>query len=319
MTQNEPVVVGIDVAKDKVDACIRRFTLRQTFPNTAQGHRKLVAWLRKNQVGKAVMEASGGYEREWRDVLHKAGIEVRIVDPKRVRSFAQSAGRLAKNDPIDAEMIAWFAETFSQAPGQIPDAAREELAALVKARKALVALETRLRAQDEHAAPKQARKAYARVLKSLTAEIDELETIISANVKATPEFAERAEIIESVPGLARATSAVLIAGMSELGQVSDKAAAALIGAAPYDDDSGKRRGERHIKGGRRWVRNAIYMPCLGAATQHNPVLKAFYQRLIAKGKEPRVALVACMRKLIVILNTMLARRQKWDPGRYAPR
>lgn len=319
MTQNDLVVVGIDIAKDKVDACIRRSTLRQTFPNTAKGHRKLVAWLRKNQVGKAVMEASGGYEREWRDVLHNAGIEVRIVDPKRVRSFAQSAGRLAKNDPIDAEMIAWFAETFSQAPGQIPDAAREELAALVKARKALVALETRLRAQDEHAAPKQARKAYARVLKRLAAEIDELETIISANVKATPEFAERAEIIESVPGLARATSAVLIAGMSELGQVSDEAAAALIGAAPYDDDSGKRRGERHIKGGRRWVRNAIYMPCLGAATQHNPVLKAFYQRLIAKGKEPRVALVACMRKLIVILNTMLARRQKWDPGRYAPR
>src|SRR5665648_282707 len=113
MAQNDLVVVGIDVAKDKVDACIRRFTLRQTFPNTAQGHRKLVAWLRKYQVGKAVMEASGGYERQWRNVLHNAGIEVRIVDPRRVRSFAQSAGRLAKNDPIDAEMIAWFAETFS--------------------------------------------------------------------------------------------------------------------------------------------------------------------------------------------------------------
>ena len=119
MAQNDLIVVGIDVAKDKVDACIRRFTLRQTFPNTAQGHRKLVAWLRKYKVGKAVMEASGGYEREWRNVLHNAGIEVRIVDPRRVRSFAQSAGRLAKNDPIDAEMIAWFAETFSQAPGQI--------------------------------------------------------------------------------------------------------------------------------------------------------------------------------------------------------
>jgi transposase len=138
MAQNDLVVVGIDVAKDKVDACIRRFTSRQTFPNTAQGHRKLVAWLRKYQVGKAVMEASGGYEREWRNVLYNAGIEVRIVDPRRVRSFAQSAGRLAKNDPIDAEMIAWFAETFSQAPGQIPDAAREELAALVKARKVLI-------------------------------------------------------------------------------------------------------------------------------------------------------------------------------------
>src|SRR6202043_1061510 len=108
MAQNDLVVVGIDVAKDKVDACIRRFTLRQTFPNTAQGHRKLVAWLRKSQVGKAVMEATGGYEREWRNVLHNAGIEVRIVDPRRVRSFALSAGRLAKNDPIDGGMIAWL-------------------------------------------------------------------------------------------------------------------------------------------------------------------------------------------------------------------
>jgi transposase len=300
-----------------VDACIRRFKLRQTFPNTSQGRRTLIAWLRKYQVGKAVMEASGGYEREWRNVLYNAGIEVRIVDPKRVRNFALSAGRLAKNDPIDAEMIAWFAETFSQAPGQIPDAAREELATLTKARKALMDVKIRLQAQSGHAAPAPARKAHARILKSLATEIDKLEAAISAKIKATPEFAERAEIIESVPGLAQTTSAILIAGMPELGQVSDEVAAALIGLAPYDDDSGKRRGERHINGGRRWVRNAIYMPCLGAATQNNPVLRAFYQRLIAKGKEPKVALVACMRKLIIILNTMLARRQKWNPGGHA--
>ena len=317
MAQDDLVVVGIDVAKDKVDACIRRFKLRQTFPNTLQGRRKLTVWLRKCQVGKAVMEASGGYERKWRDVLHSAGIAVRIVDPRRVRNFALSAGRLAKNDPIDAEMIAWFAETFSQAPGQVPDAAREELAALAKARKALVDVKIRLQAQNEHAAPEPARKAHARILKSLAAEIDKLEAAISAKVKATPEFAERAEIIQSVPGLAQTTSAILIAGMPELGQVSDEVAAALIGLAPYDDDSGKQRGERHIKGGRRWVRNAIYMPCLGAATQSNPVLKAFYRRLLAKGKEPKVALIACMRKLIIILNTMIALRQKWNPNRSA--
>src|SRR5205085_12459255 len=153
MAQNDLVVVGIDVVKDKVDACIRRLALRQTFPNTAQGHRKLVAWLRKCQVGKAVMEASGGYEREWRNVLHHAGIEVRIVDPRRVRSFAQSAGRLAKNDPIDAEMIAWFAETFSDAPSQAHDAAREELQVLVKARLSLIDFRMRLVSQSEHAAP----------------------------------------------------------------------------------------------------------------------------------------------------------------------
>jgi len=316
MAQNDLVVVGIDVAKDRVDACIRALALRQSCPNTAQGHHKLVAWLRKYHVSRAVMEASGGYEREWRKVLHNAGIEVRIVDPKRVRSLALSAGRLAKNDAIDAEMIAWFAETFSEAPNQTHDAAHEELVALVKARIGLVELKTRLQSQDAHAAPGQVRKTHARVLKGLAAEIEKLEAAIAAKVKATADFAERAAIIESVPGFAETTSANLLAGMPELGHVSDEIAAALIGLAPYDDDSGQRRGERHIRGGRRWIRNAIYMPCLGAATQNNPVIKAFYDRLIAKGKPPKVALVACMRKLIIILNTLIARRQKWDPSRY---
>jgi transposase len=316
MAQNDRVVVGIDVAKDKVDACIRALALRQTCPSTAQGQRKLVAWLRKHQVNKAVMEASGGYERAWAKVLREVDIEVRIVDPKRVRSFAQSAGRLAKNDTIDAEMIAWFAETFNEAPSQTYDAAHEELQALVKARIGLVDFKIRLQSQSEHAASGLAQKAHARILKNLASEIAKLEVAISARIKATPHLAERAEIIESVPGFAKTTSANLVAGLPELGQVGDQIAVALIGVAPYDDDSGKRRGQRHIKGGRRWVRNAIYMPCLGAVTRHNPVLKAFYDRLIAKGKKPKVALVACMRKLIVILNTLIARRQKWDPSRY---
>jgi transposase len=317
MAQNDLVVVGIDVAKDKVDACIRALALRQACPSTSHGHRKLVAWLRKHQVNKAVMEASGGYERAWARVVREAGIEVRIVDPKRVRNFALSAGRLAKNDAIDAEMIAWFAETFSDAPGQKHDAAREELQTLVKARLSLIDFRMRLVSQSEHAAPGLVQKAHAHILKSLISEIARLEAAICAKIKSMPDFAERAEIIESVPGFAETSSANLVAGVPELGQVSDGIAAALIGVAPYDDDSGKRRGERHIKGGRRWVRNAIYMPCVGAATLNNPVLKAYYQRLIAKGKEPKVAIIACMRKLIVILNTMIARRQKWDPGRYA--
>jgi transposase len=172
------------------------------------------------------------------------------------------------------------------------------------------------KARANTAAPRLVQKARAHVLKSLASAIAKLEAAISAKIKSMPDFAERAEIIESVPGLAKTTSANLVAGMPELGQVSNEIAAALIGIAPYDDDSGKRRGERHIKGGRRWVRNAIYMACVGAATQNNPVLKAYYQRLLARGKEPKVALIACMRKLIVILNTMIARRQKWDASRY---
>jgi transposase len=319
MAQDDRVVVGIDVAKDKVDGCIRSLSQRQTFPSGAQGRRMLIAWLRKHKVTGAVMEASGGYERDWAKALREARFEVRIVDPKRVRNFARSAGRLAKNDTIDADTIAWFATTFDEAPGQIHDAAREELAILVKARKSLIDLKTRLQSQNEHAVPGAVHKAHARVLKGLEAEIAKLEDAIAVTVKATPALAARADIIESVPGLAETAAAILIAGLPELGMVREKIAAALVGAAPYDDESGKRRGERHIRGGRRWVRNALYMPCLGAATQNNPVLKAFYQRLIAKGKKPKVALVACMRKLIVILNAMLARGEKWDPSRYALR
>src|SRR5262245_36551067 len=167
MARDDPVVVGIDVSKDKVDVCIRALALQQTCPSSAQGHRKLVAWLHKYQVNKAVMEASGGYERDWGKVLRESGIEVRIVDPKRVRSLAQSAGRLAKNDAIDAQMIAWFAETFSEAAGQVHDAAHEDLVAVVKARLALVDLKMRLVTQNEHAAPGPVQKARARVLKSM--------------------------------------------------------------------------------------------------------------------------------------------------------
>jgi transposase len=316
MAQHHSVVAGIDVAKDKVDACIRGLAVGPTFSSTAEGRRRLVVWLRKHKATKVVLEASGGYERDWAKVMREAGIEVRIVDPKRVRNFALSAGRLAKNDAIDAEMIAWFAETFSEAPSQVYDADREELQAMVKARLGLVNLRIRLEAQGEHAAPELVRKARARILKGLNNEIAKLEASISAKVKSTPDLAERAEIIASVPGLGEISATNLVAGLPELGQVSDKVASALIGAAPYDDDSGKRRGERYVKAGRRWVRNAIYMPCVGAATLNNPVLKAFYRRLVAKGKPAKVAIIACMRKLIVILNTMLARRQKWDPTRY---
>lgn len=312
MAQNDLHVVGIDVAKDKVDACVRSPVQRQTFPAGAEGRRKLMAWLRRHKVGKAVMEASGGYERDWAKVLRTAGIEVRIVDPKRVRNFARSAGRLAKNDAIDAEMIAWFAETFGDAPNQVYDAERERLAQIVNARQGLLDVQTELQNRNEHSVPELVQKVHARLLKKIAAEVAKLEAAIAAMIKATRHFAELAAIIESVPGLGEGTSAGLIATMPELGHVSNKVAAALLGVAPYDDDSGKRRGERQIKGGRRKVRNLFYMACLGAATRHNPVLNAFYRRLIAKGKEKKVALVACMRKLIVILNTMIARGQKWN-------
>jgi transposase len=317
MAQNDLVVAGIDVAKDKVDACIRSLALKQAFANTEEGRREFVSWLRRHKIIKVAMEASGGYEREWAKLVRAAKIEVRIVDPKRVRSFAQSAGRLAKNDTIDSDTVGWFAETFNEASGQIYDAAREKLQQMVHARQSLTVRQTQLQNQSEHKLPAAVQREHARISKVMRSAQAKLDAEISALIKATPHFAELAEIIESVPGLGPVAAATLIAAMPELGTVSNKIVAALLGVAPYDDDSGRRRGDRHIKGGRRRTRNALYMPCLGAATIHNPVLKAFYDRLIAKGKKKKVALTACLRKLICILNVMIERRQKWDSRRFA--
>jgi len=300
--------VGLDVAKSKVDACIRSEGLRLSAPSTPEGRAELVAWVRANRVGRAVMEASGGYERGWAEALRAAGVEVRIVDPKRVRHFAKAAGRLAKNDPIDADTIAWFAEAFPDGEAQPHDPARDEIDRLVAARTALKDTEDRIKQQG--GVPAIVVKALAAIARTIRAELRKVEAAIAAKINANPGFARRAEIIASVPGLAGQTAAGVIAWLPELGRISNQAASALLGAAPYDDDSGGRKGQRHIKGGRRKL---LYMPVMGAATQHNPVLKAYYQHLRARGKEAKVALIACMRKLIVILNIMLARDQTWNP------
>ena len=311
-------IVGLDVSKRKIDACIRSAAQRAAMPSTPEGRAELVAWVHANRVGTAVMEASGGYERDWAEALRAAGVEVRIVDPKRVRHFAKAAGRLAKNDPIDAATIAWFAETFPAEGAQPHDPRRDELDRLVTARAGLKRLEAQIMQADEHHPPRVVAKAQAAVLGTVRAQLRKLDATIAAKIEADPVFARRAAIIASVPGLGPQAAAGLIAWLPELGQVSNEAAAALLGVAPYDDDSGERTGTRHIKGGRRKLRNLLYMPVMGAATQHNPVLEAYYQRLRAKGKEAKVALVACMHKLIVILNTMLARGEKWDPSRCRP-
>ena len=314
---HETRVVGIDVAKSKVDACIRSEGLRMAAASTPEGEAELLAWLRANRVSRAVMEASGGYERRWAEALRAAGFEVRVVDPKRIRHFARAAGRLAKNDPIDAETIARFAEAFPDGGAEPHDPAREEIDRLVQARTALKDVEDRIKQQGEHRPPALVVAALRAVARTMRAELRKLDAAIAAKIKARPSLARRAEIIDSVPGLADQTVAGLTAWLPELGHITNEAAAALVGAAPYDDDSGGRKGQRHIKGGRRKLRNLLYMPVMGAATQHNPVLKAYYQRLIARGKEPKVAIIACMRKLIVILNIMLARDETWNPARAA--
>lgn len=312
MTQRDRIV-GLDIAKQKADACIRALGLRLSQPATPAGEREMVAWLQQHQVTLAVMEASGGYEQGWAKALRAAGIAVRVVDPKRVRYFARSAGRLAKNDAIDAEMIAWFGETFGVVGDATYDKDRDDLDRLVTARALLVRLQTAVRQLAEHEQPRVVLTAQRAVLKVFDIQIGKLTAAAEAKIAASPPLAARAEIIASVPGLGRHFTAGALAWLPELGRIGGKPLAALVGVAPYDDDSGQHAGERHIKGGRQELRNLLFMATLGAATRHNPVLGAYYRKLRAKGKKAKVALVACMRKIILILNTMLARNQTWNP------
>jgi len=311
MAQGERIV-GIDVSKRQAEACIRSLQERLSQPSTAEGRQRMITWLGERGVALAVLEASGGYERDWAEALRQAGIAVRIVDPKRVRYFAKSAGRLAKNDPIDAEMIAWFAETFATQAAQGHDRERAAVDQLMTARAMLVRLENQIRQLGEHRQPPLVERAQRAIAKTIVAQRGKLEAAIAVRIERHAPFAARRAMIQSVPGLGPRFAAGAIAWLPELGNIGNRAAAALVGVAPYDDDSGTRRGARHIKGGRREIRNLLYMATF-AATRCNPVVKAHYQQLRAKGKTFKVALVACMRKLIVILNTMLARGRSWNP------
>ena len=313
---HKPVVVGIDIAKEKIDVAIR-LGAEASFASSPEGRRQLLAWLKEHAVGKAVMEASGGYEKSWAKLLRGAGVEVAIVDPKRVRHFAKSAGQLAKNDPIDARMIAWFGEAFSERLGKPDDAEREELDQLVTARLGITRLKDQIDSWGEHEQPKVVQKAYRALLEAVARQQAKLEAVIADKIEQTERFAKSDAIIQSVPGLADVSAAGLIAFLPELGLVDRQAASALLGVAPFDNDSGKRHGQRHITGGRKKLRCLLFTPLVGAVTRHNPVLKAHYQRLKARGKPHKVAVIACMRKLIGILNTMLARGEKWDATKHA--
>lgn len=308
-------VVGIDVSKDRLDIFVLTQQESRSVPNTADGHAALVSSLKAFGVCLAVMEASGGYERDVGRALGEAGFEVRIVDPKRVRHFARAAGRLAKNDRIDARMIAEFGGIFALARGcEVPaDAEREQLAALLTARQALIEHQTGLSNQVRAAPAGAARRALAATLEPIAAAIKEMDRAMAAVIVAHPPFAALAARLRTVPGLGPVVTAAFIAWLPELGRLDRRALAALVGVAPFDDDSGKRSGQRYIKGGRCKLRNLLYMATMAAATRYNPVLKAYYTAMIKRGKPPKVALVACMRKLLTILNTMVAQQKDWAP------
>lgn len=308
------VVVGIDVAKASVDVAVLGAELHaRQFDNEADGHSLLAAALTPLQPTLVVLEATGGYEAALVCALQAAGLPVAVVNPKQARDFARAMGRLAKTDRIDAQALAEFAAVLARRPDlprlvqPLPDALQRELSALVTRRRQLLTMLGSERLRLPLATPT-VRPSIEVMIQAIKAQLDEIEGQMTRHVDA--HFAELDTLLRSAKGIGPIASATLIATLPELGRLNRRAISALVGVAPIANDSGTSRGRRRIQGGRFEVRRVLYMATLTASTR-NPTIRAYYQRLIAAGKLPKVALVACMRKLLTTLNAMVRTGTHW--------
>jgi transposase len=308
-------VVGIDVAKAHVDVAALGAELgAQRFANDAEGHSALAAALAPLGVALVVMEATGGYEAPLACALQAAGLPVAVINPRQARDFAKSMGRLAKTDRIDAQMLAELAAVLVRRADlarflrPLPDEQQQLLAALVTRRRQLQTMLTSERQRLQIALPK-VRPSIETMIQAIRAQLDDVEGQMLSHLRE--HFAQLDTLLRSATGIGPIASATLIADLPELGRLNRQQICALVGIAPMANDSGNARGRRRIQGGRFEVRRVLYMAALTAA-RRNPVIKAFYERLLAAGKLPKVALVACMRKLLTILNAMARTRKPWN-------
>lgn len=310
-TLTEPRFVGIDVGKAHADVHIHPAGGVFRVTRDTVGLKDLVERLRAVAPALIVLEATGGYERLVTAALAAAGLPVVVVNPRQIRDFARATGRLAKTDRLDAQMIARFAAMVRPEERPVPDGPARDLAELIARRRQLVEMigaETMRSAQTMNAAVRGRLDAH---LAWLRAELDTLDTDLDAVVRASPAWRDQVALLTSVPGVGPTVARTLLAELPELGILDRRRVAALAGVAPVAHDSGQHRGSRHIRGGRGSVRAVLYMAAW-VGSRCNPVLKAFYDRLRATGKPRKVALVACMRKLLTILNAMVRTSTPWQ-------
>jgi transposase len=304
--------VGIDVAKHSFDVHLLPHARSLSCAYDAAGINQLLEVLRGLGACLVVLEATGGYERQLAATLVDAGCEVAVVNPRRVRSFAVSLGKNAKNDRVDARVLAHFAQTFELRRLAKTPEKQAEIRELVARRRQLVELQTMESNRQQQAQSHDALKSIQHLREVLKKELQRVDRQIARLVAADDDWRAKAELLQSVPGVGQVTAATLVADLPELGKLNRQQIAALVGVAPFDHDSGAFRGQRSIWGGRAEIRTALYMAAL-TATRCNPVIQAFAQRLKEKHKAHKVVLVACIRKLLGILNTMLKNNTPWNP------
>jgi transposase len=307
----EETFVGIDIAKDKVDVHLLPKAVHFICNNDAEGIASLIARLQEETPTVIVMEASGGYEISLAGELGAEGLPVAVVNPRQVRDFAKGIGKLAKTDSIDAYVLARFAQTTRPEPKPLPTEDERQIRELVTRRRQLVDLRASEKNRLHRARNERVKRSIQKILKAIDEEIQDIDKDTDDLIKKSPLWRHDDDLLKTCKGIGSVTSRILLAKVPELGKISRQEISCLVGLAPLNKDSGKMRGKRMISGGRADVRSALYMAAL-AAIRYNPVIKPFFERLSATGKPFKVAMVACMRKLLVILNAMMKQKRPFQ-------
>lgn len=302
--------VGIDVAKATFDVVVREQNRHQLFTHDKPGIAKAIKWIAALDRPLVVLEATGGYEVDLSDALHAAGVDQAVINPRQGRDFAKATGLLAKTDKIDAAILAEYGlrmDVSLTTPASEPQRRLRELARRYRQLTDMIATEKQHR---QHTRDREVKRDIDASIRYLQGRRDKIQRQIAKHIEATDEFRQRATLVQTVPGIGATTTAVLLAELPELGTLNRKQVAKIAGLAPHNRDSGAFRGQQHTGGGRKHLRTGLYMATM-CAIRFNPPLRAFYNRLVAAGKPKMKALVAAMRKLLILLNTLIATNQPW--------
>ena len=303
--------VGIDVSKRFFDVHVLEDNLDRHFDANAKQIKACVQWLAERKPKLIVLEATGGYEMDLLSALQAAQLPVAVVNPRRIRDFARATGRTAKTDKLDARIIALYGATLEPATKKPLEAHMQALKDLVARKQQLTEIRTAEKNRQEHVRDKSVARSITTVIKTLEREIERVDQQIQDHIDQAPPLRHKAVLLKSAPGIGATTAFMLVVEVLELGSANKRQIAALLGVAPMNRDSGTFRGKRMTGGGRGSVRARLFMPTL-VAIRHNPVIRRFYQRLLEQGKAKMTAVVAAMRKLLVILNTMVKNNQSWQ-------
>lgn len=304
------IFIGIDIAKNSFDLVNHHTGEYKHFKYNQKGVTQCVKWLLKLKPSLVLMESTGGYEIPLASELLASSLPTKVINPKRIRDFAKSQGRLAKTDKIDAAVIAQYAATFEPPPLTSFDQFGFKMKTLASRRRQLEAMRTQEKNRQEHALDQNIAKSIGSVIQVIDREIAKIDEQIKENIDQSPKLKKKSELLESMPGIGKHTARMIVCQLPELGNLNRRQIAALVGLAPINRDSGQFRGKRMISGGRFHVRRLLYMPAL-TAIRHNKKIKAYYLRLLAKGKKKMVAVAAVMRKMLTILNAMAAKQTTW--------